>query len=126
MPLCLYDDFFINLIPVLTPTALLICMENTFWNNSRDVNFVESFKKSFILYVESGMMNRMEAELDSDRLRCDEDEFKTEFHDIIIEHFLPKCKFHCFYYLHLMHLTTFFKIQPTGHSIKFLSWKKGV
>ena len=48
------------------------------------------------------MMNRMEAELD--RLRYDEDgdmtqtqEFKAEFCDIIIEHCLPNCKFHCFY-----------------------------
>ena len=126
MPLCLYNGFFINLITILILTALLICMENTFWNIRRDGSFVKSFKKSFTLYVKSGMMNRMEAELD--RLRFDESgdmtriqEFKTEFCDIVIEHCLSNCKFHCSY-LHLLYLTNFSKIQPTG--IKFLSWKK--
>ena len=103
--------FFIILIPILTPTALLICMENTFWNVSRDHdgNFVESFKKSFTLYVESGVKNMMEAELDILRYEGGDitKEFKAEFLDSIIQHCLPNCKFHCFY-LHLMHLTTFF------------------
>ena len=46
------------------PTAVLICMENTFWNISRDGNFAKSFKKSFTLYVDSGMKMKAEAEID--------------------------------------------------------------
>jgi len=74
-------------------TALLICLENTFWNISRDVNIVESFKKSFSLYVESGMRKKVEAEIDI-VLRNEQggflvtEDFKAQFHKIIIEHHL--------------------------------------
>ena len=44
--------------------ALLICLENTFWNISGGDNFMELFKKSFALYVESGMRKKIEAEID--------------------------------------------------------------
>ena len=97
------------LIFILIPTALLICTENTFWDMSRDGNFVELFKKSFTLYVESGMSERMK--IDIDILRNDQGEFlvtevfKARFYRFIVEHYLRK--FHCFY-LHLTHLTTFF------------------
>ena len=90
------------------PTALLICMENTFWNISNDGNFVELFKKSFTLYVESGMKKKMEAEIDILRNQGGQlvtKEFKAKFYKIIIEHYLSG--FHCFYF-HLTYLTTFF------------------
>jgi hypothetical protein len=81
----------------LIQTALLICLENSFWNISRDgVNFVESFIKSFSLYVESGMRKEMEAEIDI--LGNDEGGFlvtkdlKAQFRKIITEHYL--CKIH--------------------------------
>ena len=82
-------------------TALLICIENTFWNVNRDGNFVESFKKSFTLYVESGMRKKMEANLDMLRNQGGHpatNEFKAEFFGVVVEHYL--CKFHCFF-LHL-------------------------
>ena len=66
---------------------------------SRDGNFVELFKKSFTLYVESGMSERMK--IDIDILRNDQGEFlvtevfKTRFYRFIVEHYLRK--FHCFY-----------------------------
>jgi hypothetical protein len=85
-------------------------MENTFWDISRDddSDFVELFKKSFTLYIESG--TRKEMEVDIDILRNQSgcpatNEFKAKFYKIIIEHCLRR--FHCFY-LHLTHLTTFF------------------
>ena len=89
------------------PTALLICMENTFWNISRDVNFVEIFQQSFTLYVKSGMKKQMEADIDT-LLRNQgghlvTKEFKAKFCKIIVEHYL--CKFDCFYFAHT-HLTT--------------------
>jgi len=76
---------------------------------------VKSFKKSFKLYVESGMRKKVEAAIDiliNEQGGCLETEdFKAKFYMIITEHFL--CKIHCFY-LHLTHLTTFFtEIQPT-------------
>ena len=87
-----------------TPTALLICMENTFWHTSRDGNFVELFKKSFNLYVESRMRKKVEADINDLNPRNDLD-FKAKFYIFIIEHYL--CKIHCFL-LHSTYLTTFF------------------
>ena len=75
------------------PTALLICMENTFWNISslRDGNFVKLFKKSFTLYVESGMRKKIEADLDIlgyEGGYVVTDEFRAKFFEMIIEHLL--------------------------------------
>ena len=102
---------------LIMPTALLICMENTFWSirvrPGRGGNFVELFKKSFKLYVESGTREKMEAAINiliNDQDGCLETEdFKAKFYIIISEHYLRKI--HCFN-LHLTHLTTFTEIQP--------------
>jgi hypothetical protein len=77
---------------IMMPTALLICTENTFWN--QDANFVKSFNKSFTLYVESGMRTKVEADIDilgypSESLAIDE--FEEKFCKFIIEHNLRKC-----------------------------------
>ena len=99
--LCLYYGFSL----ILSSSALLICMENTFWNIRTDVNFVDLFKTSFMLYVESGMRKKMEAAIDI--LRNEQggspviEDFKEWFFKIIIEHYLRK--FHCSH-LHLTHL----------------------
>ena len=83
-------------------------MENTFWNNSRDDNFVELFKKSFTLYVESGMRKKTEAEIDE--LRYEQgrhpvtEDFKAKFHNFIIDHYLHKI----YFYFHSTYLTTIF------------------
>ena len=93
------------------PTAVLICMENTFWNISRDGNFAKSFKKSFTLYVDSGLRMKAEAEIDilsnvqGGSLYQATKDFKTKFCNLIIEHYLRKI--HCFY-VQLTHLTTSF------------------
>ena len=90
------------------PTALLVCMENTFWK-SRNGNFVDSFKKSFKLYVDSGMRKKAEAEIDilnNERSGGPvTEDFRAKLYDFIIEHSL--CKILCFYF-HLTHLTTIF------------------
>ena len=80
-------------------------MENTFWNVRRDGNFVESFQKSFTLYVDSGM--RMKAEVEADILRNEQLEgqsknprlgwlatkdFMARFCTLITDHYL--CKIH--------------------------------
>ena len=93
------------------PTGLLICMENSFWNISRDGNFVKSFKESFTLYIGSGM--RMKAEEAVNILRNEQggsehkatDDFKARFYKLITDHYLRKI--HCFY-IHSTCLTTFF------------------
>ena len=71
-------------------------MENTLWNVNRDVNFVESFKKSFTLYVESGMREKTEADIQVTDIWKNEwqGNFKANFCMFIIERYL--CKFHCF------------------------------
>ena len=107
------------------PTALLICMENTFWNISTDVKFVDLFKTSFTLYVESGTRKKMEAAIDALRNKHGGNmvtkDFEEKFYKIIINHCL--CKFHCFY-LCLTHLMS---IQPTlGIIMMPLSWNKQI
>ena len=91
------------------PTALLICLENTFWNISQDSDFVELFKKSFTLYVESGMRKKVEVVLD-DNVRYGDGgvsrAFKEKFCKIIMEHLLRKFSIIIFNF-HLMHPTTF-------------------
>ena len=86
-------------------------MENSFWNISRDGNFVKSFKESFTLYIDSGM--RMKAEEAVNILRNEQGgsedqatDFKARFHKLITDHYLRKI--HCFYIIHSAHLTTFF------------------
>ena len=77
--------------------ALLICTENTFWDISKDHddNFVELFEESFLLYVESGMRERVDAAIYI--LLRDEQgasgwkvtkEFKEKFGQLVVEHFL--------------------------------------
>ena len=101
--------FIYYLILVFIPTAVLICTENTLWDINEDGNFVELFKKSFTLYVESGM--REIAERDIVILRNEEGgfsvtkDFEAKFYKFIVEHYLRK--FYCFY-LHLTHLIIVF------------------
>ena len=92
-------------------------MENTFWNINLDtgrdpsnLNFIKLFEKSFTLYVESGM--REMTERDIEVLRNEHGEFSDEAEDFnarfckfIFDHYLRK--FHCFY-LYSTHLITIF------------------
>ena len=84
-------------------------MENTFWDIHRDGDFVKLFKKSFTLYVESGMREMMKKDIDILRIEQSDflaaEDFKARFHKFIVEHYL--CMFLCFY-LHSTHLTSFF------------------
>ena len=88
--------FYLISYPCLIPTALLICIENTFWDISRDDNFLELFKNSFTLYVKSGRKEMMKKDIDI--LRNEQGEFllgrdfAAAFHKFIVEHYL--CKFH--------------------------------
>ena len=85
--------FIYFLILVFILTALLICIENTFWNINGDGNFVELFKKSFTLYVESGL--REMTERDFQILKDGQDPpSHDEFYKFIVNHYLGK--FHCF------------------------------
>jgi hypothetical protein len=74
-------------------------MENSFWNGRTSVNFEDGFKKSFTLYVESGM--RKKTETDIDVLRNEQGghpvtlEFKAKLNKIIMDHRLRK--YHCLY-----------------------------
>ena len=75
---------------------------------------MELFKKSFKLYVESGMRKKVEAVINTlinEQGGCLETEdFKAKIYMVISEHYLRKI--HCFY-LHLVtHLTTITEIQP--------------
>ena len=90
------------------PTVLLICMENTFWNISGNHdNFVDLFKESFKLYVESGTRMKVEAAINilrnerghaGGRLLISSEEFKAKFYTLITGHLLRK--FYCFFVLY--------------------------
>ena len=104
-----------SLIPILVSTAILICLENSFWNKDTSGSFVDSFKKSFTLYVESGIRKTTEADIDV--LRNEQGgrpvtaEFKAKLRKIIKDHCLRKLQFlftldipnHFFIYLNTAH-----------------------
>jgi len=76
-------------------TALLICMENSFWKTRRDNNFLELFKKSCAVYVTSGMMMKTEADIKILRNELEggypvAGGFKARFYRIITAHYLPR------------------------------------
>ena len=90
---------------MLVSTAILICLENSFWNQDTGGDFVDSFKKSFRLYVESGIRKTTEADIDVlQGGRHITAEFKAKLHKIIMDHCLRKL--HSLY-SHLTFLTTF-------------------
>ena len=99
----LLNAFFLVRIFTYYLTVLLICTENTLWNISRDSTFVELFKKSFTLYVESG--KREIVERDMDKLRKEQGEFlvtedlNTKFYRFIVDHYL--CKYYGFSLQHI-------------------------
>ena len=90
-------------------------MEHSFWSIDRigHSDIVELFKKSFTLYVESGMKEMTERDLGV--LRNEQGEFparerfqkdfEEKFYKVISDHYLRIRKFHCFY-LHSTHLIT--------------------
>ena len=110
-------------------TALLICMENTFWNVSKAGNFVELFKKSFALFVKSGMKKKMEADIEI--LRSElvveggypvvTEDFKAKFHRIVTAQYLRKFHRDCFY-LHIDTSNHHF-ISPPWAWIGTKEWK---
>jgi len=69
-------------------------MENTFWDTNRDShNFVEIFKKSFTLYVESGMKEATERDykmLRGEFWASTRDHFNAKFYEFIVDHYLPQ------------------------------------
>ena len=70
-------------------------MENSFWNHSGHGNFVDSFKKSFRLYVESGIKKKVESDIEQAGKRMvDEREL---YKKIIIKHCLCKFYLYCLY-----------------------------
>ena len=92
----LVEWLFIFIISI--STALLICVENTFWNIGKDHdNFMNLLMKTFSLYVESGMREIMEVDIDI--LRNEQGEFlvtkdfKERFCKFITEHYLRKFHF---------------------------------
>jgi len=50
--------------PSLTSfAAILICLENSFWNQSKTVTFIDSFQKAFKLYTQTGVREKAETSL---------------------------------------------------------------
>ena len=94
MPSCFYELIYYLKI-VYIPTALLICTENTSRAITKDRHFVELFKKSFTSYVEDGMSQLVETDIEI--LRNEEGvflvtkDFKAKFYKFIVDHYL--CKF---------------------------------
>ena len=85
---------------------------------------MELFKRSFTLYVESGMKEMTER--DFDILRNEQDifsledwDFDAKFYKFIVDHYLPGRKFHRFY-LHLTHLIIVFASPVNPHCLVIL------
>jgi len=43
--------------------AILICLENSFWNYSNTVTFIDSFQEAFKLYTQTGVREKAETSL---------------------------------------------------------------
>jgi hypothetical protein len=43
--------------------AILICLENSFWNQSNTVTFIDSFQEAFKLYTQTGVREKAETSL---------------------------------------------------------------
>ena len=57
-------------VPTLTilssfqhPAAILICLENSFWNQSKTITFIESFQEAFKLYTQTGVREKAETSI---------------------------------------------------------------
>ena len=117
MPSCLYG-FNLSYICFI-PTALLICTENTLWDITKDSNFVELFKKSFTSYVENGMSQLVETDIDI--LRNEQggfsvtEDFKAKFYKFIVDHYLRK--------FHIFHS---FALDTTNHCLCLNTARPGV
>ena len=83
-------------------------MENSFWNINGDsgTNFVEGFKKSFALYVDSGMKEKTERGIEvlineqgefSAHWQPEAKNFEEKFYKFIFDRYLRK--FHCFLFV---------------------------
>ena len=74
-------------------------MENTSRGITEDWNFVELFKKSFTSYVENGISQLVETDIDILRNKQGgflvTKDFKAKFYKFIVDHYLRK--FHCFH-----------------------------
>jgi hypothetical protein len=100
-------------------------MENSFWSNHNAWRFVDCFKKSFALYIKSGIRTRTQVALDilkNERGRGPvTEDFKTKLFKIVMDHRLRK--FH-FFYLRSILLTRGHEARPenqvAGWSIKTL------
>ena len=115
-------------------------MENSFWNIDGDngdtgTDFVKGFKKSFRLYVDSGMKEKTERGIEvlrnehgvwSPHWQPEAKNFQERFYKFISAHYLRK--FHCFY-LDSTHLIKYL-MQPTrnprpvalAERVKHLHW----
>lgn len=106
--------FYLASLSNFTLIAILICMENSFWNQHTSSNFLDWFKNSFTSYVDSEMGKKMEVDIDSmlggeQGVYQVDNEFKEKLYKIVMDHYL--CKFYCLY-SHSNHLTT----GNTAHS----------
>jgi GTP-binding protein EngB required for normal cell division len=83
----------LEMTPLCIFTALLICMENSFWNRHTGGNFVEWFQKSFALYVESGKRKKVDVAIKTsgyDSAGPQRPGFTEDFLKIIMDHYLPR------------------------------------
>ena len=75
---------------------------NTVWDITKDGNFVELFQKSFTSYVENGMQQVVEIDIDILRNRNGgfsvTKEFKAKFYKFIVAHY-PSGKLEIAYFL---------------------------
>ena len=109
-------------------------MENSFWNINEDTgtSFVERFKKSFTLYVDSGMKEKTERGIEvlinergefSPHWQPEAKNFDEKFYKFIFDRYLRK--FHCFYLYstHLINISRT-KCSPLGIPGQW-HWQRG-
>ena len=69
-------------------TALLICLENSFWYQSTTSSFIDAFGKAFGLYKETGTQERLEIALKELGDWSSKEIFKAAFSELLLKHHL--------------------------------------
>jgi hypothetical protein len=73
-------------------TAVLICLENSFWCLHDDVNSEEAFKDSWRIYVSSGRKQLVDRDISGQQIAVkmltDSEEVKSTFLKIILQNLL--------------------------------------
>ncbi|KAH8985766.1 hypothetical protein EDB86DRAFT_3083358 [Lactarius hatsudake] len=70
-------------------SALIICLENSFWYQSSSISFIDAFRKAFGIYMETATHAEVEISLKELGGLSEWSAFTSALSEIILRHRLP-------------------------------------